>query len=373
VESAGSPASSALTEPDRTIPPRLVQAAAISWRILVVIALAAVVIYALWQIRVVTVPLFIAMLFSTLLLPLTDKLAALGLPRALAVLISIVIFLGVLALAATLIVGSIVGQAGQIGKLISSGATEFSSWSHPGSGPLGSDRTAVDGVIAELGPGLKTAGAGLLTKASREVPAIVSIFAGALISLAFLIYMLAGAASLRDWLVQRSAPRHRAAVEKSVTAGWKTLSGYVRGTLLISIFVSFFVGIAAVALGLPIAGTLIAITFFCGFIPILGAFISGLIVFLIALAGGGVDAGLIMLAVLIVVHGAESIWIAPMTYRKTVALNPIATLAAVTAGAALMGIVGAIIAVPIVAFLWVMLNELRTRSAAEDEAAATAS
>jgi len=80
-----------------------------------------------------------------------------------------------------------------------------------------------------------------------------------------------------------------------------------------------------------------------------------------------------MLAVLIVVHGAESIWIAPMTYRKTVALNPIATLAAVTAGAALMGIVGAIIAVPIVAFLWVMLNELRTRSAAEDEAAATAS
>jgi predicted PurR-regulated permease PerM len=55
---------------------------------------------------------------------------------------------------------------------------------------------------------------------------------------------------------------------------------------------------------------------------------------------------LIMLAVLLVVHGAESIWIAPMTYRKTVALNPIATLAAVTAGAALMGIVGAIIAVP---------------------------
>ena len=59
-----------------------------------------------------------------------------------------------------------------------------------------------------------------------------------------------------------------------------------------------------------------------------------------------------------------------MTYRKTVALNPIATLAAVTAGAALMGIVGAIIAVPIVAFFWVVLNELRTEWAAEDGAAA---
>ena len=352
------------------VPPRLEIAAAVSWRVLVVLALAAVLIFLLWQVRVVAVPLFIAMLFSTLLLPLTDKLAALGLPRALAVLISVVIFLGVLALAATLIVGSIVGQAGQIGRLISSGASEVSSWSHPGSGPLGSDRTAVDGVIAELGPGLKTAGSGLLSKASREVPVIVSVFAGALISLAFMIYMLAGAASLRDWIVKSSAPRHRAAIEKSVTAGWTTLSGYVRGTLLISIFVSFFIGIGAIALGLPIAGTLIAITFFCGFIPILGAFISGLIVFLIALAGGGVDSALIMLAVLIIVHGAESIWIAPMTYRKTVALNPIVTLATVTAGAALMGIIGAIIAVPIVAFLWVMLNELRGEWAAEDGAAA---
>ena len=191
-----------------------------------------------------------------------------------------------------------------------------------------------------------------------------------LISLAFLIYLLAGAAGLRDWVVQQAAPSRRVAVGRSITAGWTTLSGYVRGTLLISIFVSFFIGVGEIAIGLPIAGTLIAITFFCGFIPILGAFISGLIVFLIALAGGGVDSALIMLAVLLVVHGAESIWIAPMTYRKTVALNPIATLAAVTAGAALMGIVGAIIAVPIVAFFWVVLNELRTEWAAEDGAAA---
>lgn len=355
------------------VPPRLQVAAAFSWRILVVLALAAVLIFLLWQVRVVAVPLFIAMLFSTLLLPLTDKLTALGLPRALAVLISVVIFLGVLALAATLIVGSIVGQAGQIGRLISSGAAEVSSWSHPGNGPLGSDRAAVDSVIAELGPGLKSAGSGLLSKASHEVPVIVSLFAGALISLAFLIYMLAGAASLRDWIVQSSAPRHRAAIEQSITAGWTTLSGYVRGTLLISIFVSFFIGVGAVALGLPIAGTLIAITFFCGFIPILGAFISGLIVFLIALAGGGLDSALIMLAVLLVVHGAESIWIAPMTYRKTVSLNPIVTLAAVTAGATLMGVVGAIIAVPIVAFVWVMVNELRSEWATEDGAAATTS
>ncbi|MEI7692747.1 MAG: AI-2E family transporter [Actinomycetes bacterium] len=367
MEESSAPAS----RPTRpAIPPRLELAAGFSWRILVVLALAAVVIFALWHIRVVTVPLFFAMVFATLLLPLTDKLTALGLPRGLAVLISIVIFLGLLALAATLIVGSIVGQAGQIGRLISSGAAEVSSWSHPGNGPLGSDRSAVDSVISKLGPGLKTAGSGLLSKASREVPVIVSVFAGALISLAFLIYLLAGAAGLRDWVVQQAAPSRRVAVGRSITAGWTTLSGYVRGTLLISIFVSFFIGVGAIALGLPIAGTLIAITFFCGFIPILGAYISGLIVFLIALAGGGLDSALIMLAVLIVVHGAESIWIAPMTYRKTVALNPIATLAAVTAGAALMGIVGAIIAVPIVAFFWVVLNELRSEWAAEDGAAA---
>ena len=222
MEESSAPAS----RPTRpAIPPRLELAAGFSWRILVVLALAAVVIFALWHIRVVTVPLFFAMVFATLLLPLTDKLTALGLPRALAVLISIVIFLGLLALAATLIVGSIVGQAGQIGRLISSGAAEVSSWSHPGNGPLGSDRSAVEGVVSKLGPGLKTAGSGLLSKASHEVPVVVSVFAGALISLAVLIYLLAGAAGLRDWVVQQAAPSRRVAVGRSITAGWTTLSG----------------------------------------------------------------------------------------------------------------------------------------------------
>ena len=133
----------------------------------------------------------------------------------------------------------------------------------------------------------------------------------------------------------------------------------MRGTLIVAFFDAFLIGIAIVALGLPISGTLIVLTFFAAFIPIIGAWVAALIVVLIALADIGLDAALLMVGVQIVVHGLETVWVAPKTYQRTVNLHPIATLAAVTAGAALMGVMGAVIAVPITAFLWVTSSELR--------------
>ncbi len=88
------------------------------------------------------------------------------------------------------------------------------------------------------------------------------------------------------------------------------------------------------------------------------------------IAAGGVETALIMIAVQLVVRGAESLWVAPITYGKTVFLHPIAILASVTVGAALMGVLGAVIAVPVVAFLWVAFKELRSEWAQQGEAPA---
>ncbi len=334
------------------------------------LALLATAIFLLWHIRVVAVPLFIALLFATVLLPLTDRLTSLGLPRAVSVLIAIVVLIAVLSVTTTLIVGSIIGEAGQISDLVSSGAAELAKLTQPGNSQFGHDRAAVRSVLADVGPGLKTAGAGLLSKAASEASAVVSILIGAVISVAFLIYLLSDAAGLRNWVVAQGGPRHRVSVERALSDGWATLSGYVRGTLIVAIFDAVLIGIAAVALGLPIAGTLIAVTFFAAFIPILGAWIAGLIVVLVALAAGGVETALIMIAVQLVVRGAESLWVAPITYGKTVFLHPIAILASVTVGAALMGVLGAVIAVPVVAFLWVAFKELRSEWAQQGEAPA---
>ena len=341
------------------VPAWLEKAAAWSWRALVIAGVAAVAIFVLWHLRVVWAPFFIALLFATVLLPITDWLNDHGLPRALAVAVSMLIFVVGLGLLITLVVGSIVGEASQVGKLVTSGAGKVAEVTQPQDGPLALDRDSVRGLVADLGSGLKAAGDAALKKAASDAGAAVAAVVGGVMAIAFLIYLLSDSQGIRDWMRSRAGTERGRKLDRAIDECWETLGSYMRGTFLVAVFVSVLIGIAAFALGLPIAGTLVAITFFASFIPIVGAWLAGLIVVLTAFAGGGVDAGIIMVAVQVVVHSLESLFVAPRAYQKTLNLNPIVILASVTAGTALMGIIGALIVVPLVAIVWVLIKEFR--------------
>ncbi|MBU3674887.1 MAG: AI-2E family transporter [Solirubrobacteraceae bacterium] len=341
------------------VPDWLEKAAAWSWRALVIAGVAAVAIFVLWHLRVVWAPFFIALLFATVLLPITDWLNDHGLPRALAVAVSMLIFVVGLGLLITLVVGSIVGEASQVGKLVTSGAGKVAEVTQPQDGPLALDRDSVRGLVADLGSGLKAAGDAALKKAASDAGAAVAAVVGGVMAIAFLIYLLSDSQGIRDWMRSRAGTERGRKLDRAIDECWETLGSYMRGTFLVAVFVSVLIGIAAFALGLPIAGTLVAITFFASFIPIVGAWLAGLIVVLTAFAGGGVDAGIIMVAVQVVVHSLESLFVAPRAYQKTLNLNPIVILASVTAGTALMGIIGALIVVPLVAIVWVLIKEFR--------------
>lgn len=352
MEASGTPAGA-------KVPAWLQKGAGWSWRLLVIASVVAVAIFVLWHLRVVWAPFFIALLFATVLLPLTDWLDRHGLPRALAVGVSVLIFLLGLGLLVTLVVGSIVGEASQIGRLVSSGAGKVAEVTQPQDGPLALDRDSVRGLVADLGSGLKAAGDAALKKAASDAGEAVTAVVGAVMAIAFLIYLLSDSRGIRNWMVSQAGTERGRKLDHALNEGWETLGSYMRGTFLVAVFVSVLIGIATVALGLPIAGTLIAVTFFASFIPIVGAWLAGLIVVLVAFAGGGVDTGLIMVGVQVVVHTAESLFVAPRAYQKTLNLNPIVILASVTAGTALMGIIGALIVVPLVAMVWVLIKEFR--------------
>lgn len=358
------------TTVNHQIPAWLEKAAGWSWRLLVIAGVAALALFVLWHLRVVWAPFFIALLFATVLLPLTDWIEARGLPRGLAVTISILLFLIGLSLLVTLVVGSIVGEADQIAKLVSSGAGEIASATKPQDGPLALDRDSVRSLIAELGSGLKSSGGAVVKKATSEAHAAVSAVIGMVMAIAFLVYLLSDSRGIRNWMRSQVSSERGRKLDKALDECWDTLSSYMRGTFLVALFVSFFIGIAAIALGLPIAGTLIAMTFFASFIPIVGAWLAGAIVVLVAFAGGGAEAGLIMAGVQVAVHTAESLFVAPRAYQKTLNLNPIVILAAVTAGTTLMGMIGALIAVPLVAIVWVAIKELRGKNNSDPTVAA---
>jgi predicted PurR-regulated permease PerM len=104
------------------------------------------------------------------------------------------------------------------------------------------------------------------------------------------------------------------------------------------------------------------LVFLGGFLPVIGAFIAGLIAVLVALADGGPTTALLALALIIAVQQVEGNVLQPMIMRRAVALHPVVVLIALTAGAAIAGIVGAFLAVPLVAVAAAVGNELRLRS-----------
>ena len=111
-------------------------------------------------------------------------------------------------------------------------------------------------------------------------------------------------------------------------------------------------------IGTPHVGTLALLSFVTLFIPILGAWVSGAIIVLVTIAAQGTGAAVAMAAVILIAQQLDSMFVTPLVYQKTVSLHPIVTLTSVIIGSQLLGIVGAFLAVPMVAVGWAVYNAL---------------
>ena len=186
---------------------------------------------------------------------------------------------------------------------------------------------------------------------------LAQIVAGAVLALAFLIYLLSDGERVGAWLVRRFAPAHRPSAQRLGARGWATLGGYVRGVTTVALFDAVLIGAGLFALDVPIAGALTVLVFVAAFVPIAGAWVSGAVCVAVALAGNGVGMVVAILVIVLVVQEVESIVLDPIVYRRSVNLHPVVTLGAVTAGGIVAGIIGSLIAVPAVALVWAIVDE----------------
>jgi predicted PurR-regulated permease PerM len=111
-------------------------------------------------------------------------------------------------------------------------------------------------------------------------------------------------------------------------------------------------------IGTPHVGTLALLTFVSLFVPILGAWVSGTLTVLVTLAAVGTGGAVAMAAVILIGQQLDSMFVTPLVYQQTVNLHPIVTLTAVIVGSQLLGIVGAFLAVPMVAVGWAIFKAL---------------
>ena len=335
------------------VPAWLDRLAQISWRILVGVALVAVFVAVLMTLPLVVIPLILATILAATLDPTVGALQRRGHTRARAA--AMAVGGGFLAIAALLVLAlaSLVEQSGMLSDTVTSG-TETANEALAGHLGLPSDAVA-GGTLEAL-----EAIAGL-AEASAIVATITIL--GTLLA----YYFLRDGAMLWDRLVARLRPDVATEVDAAGTRAFEVLGGYMIGTAAIS-----FVGAASqfaimVLLGLPLALPVFVLSFFLCFIPYIGGFISTGVAFLITVAAGSPADVLVMGIWTIVFNIVQGNIVSPLVYGRTVHIHPAIVLVAIPAGAAVAGILGMFIVVPVIG---VVATTWRTAVAVMGEATA---
>jgi putative heme transporter len=142
---------------------------------------------------------------------------------------------------------------------------------------------------------------------------------------------------------------------------WRALGGFLRGQTLVAVFDAVFIGLALVVVGVPLVLALAVLTFFGAYIPIIGAVVPGAAAALVALETDGVTTALAVVVAILVVQQIDANVFQPVVVGRAVEVHPVAILLGVTAGGVLAGIVGAMVAAPVVAVGAAILGYLRER------------
>ncbi|PFG44602.1 putative PurR-regulated permease PerM [Isoptericola jiangsuensis] len=330
------------------------------------IALAAVVVYlGTAQISGLVVPLVVALVVGALFAPACQWLAR-WMPRPLAALVVLVALLGVAVGTVAIAVRGVVAQAPEIGAQLSDGFAAAQGWL---------DDLGVDLDVDVATDGLPEWGSTLLAGVTAQLGDVFSGTAALLMGLfvgVFLLYFV-----LADWDQLMGWTSRHLGVAPDVGAGivddgtW-AMRRYFLALTASSLVVSAIVGVAAWALGLPLAFPIAVVTMVTSYVPFLGAIVSGAFAVLIALGSGGMADALIMLAVILVAQNAVQTVIQTFMTQGALRLHPIVILGSTIAGAATFGLLGAALSTPVVAIVIKVVERLRAVDPAPTPAVAGA-
>lgn len=355
-----------MTDERRRVPVWLDVAGGWSWRLLVVALLVYVLGQVLATLYLVTLPLVVAVIIATLCVPAARSLEGRGLKPALAAAIVVLGGLAAIVGLVALLTPSFVEQILELRPTVEAGVESILEWAE--SGPLGWDRERIDELLAQAQSTASSSSSRIFSGLLSGVGVITEVFAGLALLVVLLFFIVKDGTEIVDWFIARTPDRHREQLRATGRRAWNALGGYVRGTATIALIDALGIGIGLAIIGVPLVLPLAVLVFLGGFLPVIGAFIAGLIAVLVALAAGGITKALLALALIIAVQQVEGNVLQPMIMRRAVALHPVVVLIALTAGAAVAGIVGAFLSVPLVAVIAAVGNELRLRSEAAAEA-----
>ena len=326
----------------------------LSWRFIVIVAALALAGFVLKFVWVGLLPVILAILLSSVLSPVTAKLRSWKFPSALAAISTL---LGLL-----LIIG---GTFTAMGPVVSRQGAQL--WDQAEEGvdqlmdmvndmPFNIDAQQIDELIDDatsfLQGQMSSIESGVISGASAASSVLVTVAVMFIIS----FFILKDGDKFLPWVRKYSGPSIGWHATELFTRVWKTLAGFIQAQAAVSFVDALFIGLGLWALGVPLAFVLAIVTFFAGFIPIIGAVTAGALAVVIALVSNGLINALLVLALILIVQQVEGNVLQPILQSKAMGLHAAIVLLSVTIGSALAGIIGAFLAVPVAATIATVLR-----------------
>jgi len=334
------------------VPTNLARAASWSWRVLLCGAALLALLAVLWYVRVIVLPVLLALTIAPALSPVARVLRRrLGRPAA---AVALILGLAVVAGLITIVAISVLAQYNELADSVSQAVDDIRNWLEGEPFNLSLDRA--DDFQSSLAGSWRQVSGYLVS----GVQAGVGLLAGLVLAIAVLYFVLRDGTALWEWILRRLTPETRPAIERAGQRAWAVLGGFVGGTALIAAVDAALIGISLWLLNVPLAFALAVLVFLGAFVPFIGAFISGLVAVLVAFADRGWEIGLAVLGVVLAVQFVEGNFLQPIIQSRTVDLHPAVILLAVVAGASLFGILGAYLAVPVTAVVFAVVVSLRS-------------
>ncbi len=315
------------------------------------------------RLQVIVVPVALALMVTALMIPAVDFLDRRGAPRggavALVLLSGIAIVGGLLSFVVSQFVTGLPGLVEQVTQSIES----TRAWLIEGPAHLSKDQITNAGNSAI--EALRNNQAKLTSGALSTAATVTEIITGALLVLFTLIFFLHGGRNIWQFVTRIFPENVQERVRDAGRAGFQSLIGYVRATFLVALVDAVGIGTGLAIMGIPLALPLASLVFLGAFIPLVGAVVAGFLAVVVALLAKGFVYALITLGLIIAIQQLEGHVLQPLVMGRAVSIHPLAVVLAIAAGAVLAGIVGALLAVPTVAFL---NSAIRVLAASEPEA-----
>jgi len=325
-----------------------------AWFLVAVFALLVGLVWVLGETQTIVGPVLVGSIVAIVASPIVGWLKRHRVPRAAGAALVLVGLMVIAVLVLLVVLSGIVDQSDQLAKYASAAADKAQSWlesagvDKSGAASTNEDvSSATPQIISTLVHGILHGIGGITSLAFAASFAALSIF-----------FLLKDGPSMRVWT--ESHLWLPLPVARTITGGViRAMRGYFKGVTLVAAFNGIVVALGALALGVPLAGTIGVVTFITAYIPYLGAFIAGAFAVVVALGARGTSTALIMLVIVILANGLLQNVMQPFAMGSALHLNPLAVLVLTISAGCLFGMIGLVLAAPLASAAVHIASDLR--------------